>query len=267
MDYARRGRFITDPPRSLFVDGEIAMMLGARRLIREKDEYRAPLAERVEAMLDYMRRSPVLSGESYPDECWMFCNTTALAAIRIADLQDGTDHSDFIDSWLTVARKELVDERTGLLVSSYYLDGTHRDGPEGSSIWMAAHNLRILDDDFARDQYERAKRELGKGMLGFGWASEWPDSWRGPQDVDSGPEIPILRVSAGSSGLAVLGAAAFDDDDYLRSLLTTLNFAAFPIQRDGTLRFGASNQVGDAVLVYALSFGPLWERIKEESRP
>ena len=33
--------------------------------------------------------SPVLCVESYPDECWLFCNTIALAAIRAA-VGDGT---------------------------------------------------------------------------------------------------------------------------------------------------------------------------------
>ncbi|XXY48024.1 hypothetical protein WME91_49300 [Sorangium sp. So ce269] len=68
-------------------------------------------------------------------------------------------------------------------------------------------------------------------------------------------------ASAGSSGLALLGAAAFGDAPYLGALLTSLDFAAFPVREGDRLRYAASNQVGDAALLYALSFGPLWERI------
>lgn len=262
MPYAHHGEFASHPARSLFVDGEIAMMLAARLLVADKASYRAPLSQRVGSMLAYMQRSPVLSGESYPDECWTFCNTTALAAIRMSDVALGQDHGEALRAWVRVAKQRLVDPGTGLLVSSYTLDGRTMDGPEGSSIWMAAHNLLLIDEPFARDQYIRARRELGRELLGFGYAVEWPPTWRGPRDIDSGPIVPVLEVSAGSSGLALLGASAFGDHDYLSSLLTTLRFAAFPSERDGVVRFHASNQVGDAVLLYALVFGPLWQRVK-----
>jgi hypothetical protein len=259
MAYARYGQFRSRDGRSLFVDSEIALMLAVRRLVEEKAAYRPLLTERVEAMVATMQENPVLSGESYPDEAWMFCNTTALAAIRIADVLDGTDHSDFINRWLEVAKRELVDPKTGLLISSFTFDGRPKDGPEGSSIWMVAHNLLLVDRAFAEDQYRRARAELGGNVLGFGYAREWPGSWVGPMDVDSGPIVPVLEISAGSSGMALVGASAFGDRAYLAALLTSLNFGGFPIEEDGQLRYAASNQVGDAVMLYAMVLGPVWE--------
>ena len=102
-------------------------------------------------------------------------------------------------------------------------------------------------------------------FLGFGFAREWPDVCRGMADVDSGPIIPVLDISAGSSGLALLGAAAFGDTDYLCALLASLNLGGFPIEKDGQLRYAASNQVGDAVLAYSMALGPLWARAQEGS--
>jgi hypothetical protein len=209
-----------------------------------------------------MEQSPVLSAESYPDECWTFCNTLALAAMRIDDVVRG-DHrgTDLARRWVDVARAKLVDEKPGLLVSSFTVAGRHLDGPEGSSIWLVAHALLLVDPALARDQYDRARRLLGVDFLGFSWAKEWPASAPARPDIDSGPIVPILGASAGSSGLALLGASAFGDDRYLTSLLTTLEFAAFPVRHDGKLHYAAGNQVGDAVLLYALTFGPLWERV------
>jgi hypothetical protein len=262
MAYAKYGHFRSSDGRSLFVDSEIALMLAVRRLVEEKEAYKPLLAERVEAMVAYMQESPVLSGESYPDEAWMFCNTTALAAIRIADVLDGTDHSDFIGRWLEVAKRELVDPETGLLVSSFAFDGKPKDGPEGSSIWMVAHNLLLVDRAFAEDQYRRAKDALSASILGFGYAREWPQSWVGPMDVDSDPIVPFLEISAGSSGMALIAASAFGDEAYLSSLLTSLNFGGFPIEKDGQLRYAASNQVGDAVMLYAMVLGPVWAEVE-----
>jgi len=205
-----------------------------------------------------MRRSPSLSGESYPNECWTFCNTTALAALTMLDRVDGSDHGELARAWVAHARAHLVDPATGILVSSYTYDGHVLDSAEGSSIWMSAHNLLVVDEAFARDQYARARRELGGGLFGYAWAREWPRGAAGRPDIDSGPIVPLLDASAGSSGLALLGASAFGDEDYLGGLLASLELAGF---RDGG-RYLASNAVGDAVLLYALSNGPLWAYLR-----
>jgi len=262
MPYAKRGRWVLDPPRSQFLDSEIALMLASRCVLAEEPRFRAELARRVRRMADGMRKGPVLCVESYPDECWMFCNTVALAAIRISDTLAGEDHARLFERWLTVAKQRLIDPRTGILYSSFTVDGKRvGNGPEGSSIWVAAHCLLLIDPEFARDQYRRARAELGVVVAGFGYAKEWPDSYAGPIDVDSGPIIPIVEASAGSSGCSLVAAAAFADLDYLRALTTTLELAAFPIRDASGLRYAASNQVGDAVLLYALTQGPLWERV------
>ncbi len=267
MPYAAKGRWRVEPARSQFTDGETALMLALRRLVSEKEAYRAPLAERVEVMIARMQRSPVLSAESYPDECWTFCNAVALAAIKASDVLEGTDHSAFLRSWIATAKDKLIEPRTGLLVSSYTLDGRPKDGPEGSSIWMVAHALRAVDPEFAEDQYRRAKKELAANILGFGFAREWPRGHLGAEDVDSGPIVPGVEASAGSSGLAFIAAASFGDAAYLASLRTTLDFAAFPVERGDGMHYAASNQVGDAVVLHALSIGPLWDAVRDGKRP
>jgi len=165
-------------------------------------------------------------------------------------------------SWLAMAKAKLIHRQSGLLVSSFSLDLKPLDGPEGSSIWMVAHCLQLLDEEFARDQYQRARKELGRTTLGFSYACEWPASWESPADIDSGPVIPIFKISAGASGMAFIGAAAFQDKQFLSSLAATLNFAGFPANTAGGLRYCASNQVGDAALLYAATLGPLWEKVK-----
>jgi hypothetical protein len=266
MPYARGRAYVMQPARSQFLDGEIAMMLASRRFLEEKKEYQSMLRERVELMVERMQKGPVLSTESYPDECWMFDNILSLAAIRMSDCLDGSDHSQFVQQWLAMAKQKLIDKNTGILFSSYTVNGEPLDGPEGSSIWMVSHCLRLLDEDFSRDQYQRARKELSRKMVGFAWSKEWPASWTGPMDVDSGPIIPFFEISAGASGMAFIGASSFNDDDYLASLAATLDFSAFPTVREGRLKYCASNQVGDAALLYATVLGPLWEKVKGVKR-
>lgn len=262
MDYATWNPWVIQPERSVFVDGEIALMVGARRMVADDPKYSEIHRQLIASLKQQMGQGDVYCGESYPNECWLFCNAVAIVSMKMSDSLGDADHDPFINQWLISIRSELVDDKTGLLVSSFTVAGEPLDGPEGSSIWLVAHCLELLDEAFARDQYQRAKRELSRNALGFGYATEWPESWQGPMDIDSGPIIPIIGASAGSSGLALLGASSFNDDELLGRLITSLDFAAFPIKGNDELRYGASNQVGDAVLLYALVEGPLWERIK-----
>ena len=50
--------------------------------------------------------------------------------------------------------------------------------------------------------------------------------------------------------------------DFLRRLATTLTFAAFPVEHDGALQYEAGNRVGDAVILYGLTVGPVWQKVK-----
>ncbi len=267
MAYAKSGAYVMQPPRSHFLDSEIALMLAVRRIVEEKPAYAPLLQERINFMIKRMNQGPVLSAESYPDECWMFDNAVALAAIRLGDYLDGGDHSVFARQWLEMAKQKLTDPKTGLLVSSFTVDGQAMDGPEGSSIWLVTHCLRLVDEDFARDQYLRAKKELARNLTGFAWSREWPGSWRGQMDIDSGPVIPVLEISAGASGMAFIGASSFGDAKYLSALAATPDFSAFPTLKQGRLKYCASNQVGDAALLYAAVLGPIWDKVQTKGRP
>jgi len=268
MGYSKDSPWVMQPARSQFVDGEIAIMLAARRMVAEKPEYRAPLAERIAVMIGRMEQSPVLLAESYPDECWLFCNAVGLAAIRMSDALDGTDHSAFLKTWIATAKTKLLDPQTGLLIAAATVRGTPApagEHPEGSTIWLVNHMLQLIDPDFAADQYRRARLELGRSIAGFGYAREWPAMYPTQPDIDSGPIVPLLNASAGSSGLAMIGAAAFGDADYFTRLLASLNFAAFPVEENGQLKYLASNPVGDAVMLYAMVLGPLWAEVERRA--
>jgi hypothetical protein len=270
LDYGRGNRaWIINPPRSIFIDGEIALMIAARRAVLEKKEYQQELLSRIAVMTDQMQKSPVFCAESYPNECWIFCNTIALAAMRLSDRLDNTDHSFFFAQWISQAKKSLIDPKTGLLISAFTIDGqpVHCGrGPEGSSIWMACHMLQIIDSVFAQDQYIRAKKELAGNLLGFGYSREWPKASSETIDIDSGPVVPWCQASPSASGLALIAAASFNDREYFSSLVTSLNGFAFPEINNDSLNYLLSNPVGNSVVFTAFNTGSLWKKV-QESKP
>jgi hypothetical protein len=262
LPYARAAPYRGAPEGSLFVDGEIALMLEMRRLAEEKPAYRRLTAERVARVTASLQSAPLLSAESYPDECWSFDNANALVALRLADVLDGSSHRALIDAWLSQAKAHLVDPGTGLLVSSYTQDGRVKDGPEGSTLWMTIHALSWVDPAFAADQYARAQRSLRVDVAGFALAREWPPGMGGVHDVDSGLTVPLLGASPSSSGLAVIAAADQRDGPFLAGLLASLRYAGFPTRGPQGLRFAAGNPMGDAVVLYALTQGPIAARTR-----
>lgn len=270
LGYAKRAPFLNADRRSLFVDGELAAVIAARRLVvrhlglPDADRFAADQDALIGHVATHLDASPLGHGESYPDECWAFCNAFAAAALALDQATTRRDHTARLARYLASLKSDLVDPVTGMAVSEYTFAGGHQDGPEGSSIFLTAAHLDLVDPAFARDQYDRAKSHLVRGLAGFGWAREWPDTWRGVEDVDSGPVVPLLDASAGSSGLAFVGAGAFGDRETLAALLASLELAAFPTWDGDKLYYAASNQVGDAVLLYALVQGPLWTLARGE---
>ncbi|MEZ4241071.1 MAG: hypothetical protein R3F59_33900 [Myxococcota bacterium] len=257
LDYVHARPFRDPTGRSVFVDGEIALVLGARRFVRDDDpalaaEHRA----RVEALAAQFARSPALLPESYPDEAWLFCNTNALVAIRMADLLDGTDHQPLIDAWLANARERLIEPDSGLLGSEYSWSGAPQDGPEGSSVWLVAVNLRLLDPALAEQQYTAAREALVRDVAGLGYAREWGPGWHGPVDVDSGPLVPILQASPSSSGFALMAAHAFGDAPTYRRLTRALGAADVVTALDPRLAALAANPMGDVIVLHGLPYGP-----------
>ena len=274
LPYFHREAFKNGRGRSLFLDGEVLLMVAARLAVWPDHGRDAQLVDLARTVVAEMSAGPATMGESYPNECWMFDNTLALAALAVTGHVLGRPAEgaeDLTRRWLAAAPR-LTDSHTGLLVSSTTWHGETLDGPEGSSAFAVAHFLELVDPALAQDQYERAKRQLVVRPLGFAYAHEWPDpaQWgtdpmpvrAGKPDVDSGPVIPLVHAGAGASGMALLGASAFHDEALLAELVTSLELTAFPERKNGQLRFRATNGLGDAVMLYAMAQGPLWHQVR-----
>ena len=72
LPYVDTAPFQDAGAHSLFIDGEIAIMLAARQIVDRSSKYDSELNQRIRTILDQMQSAPTLSGESYPDECWTF---------------------------------------------------------------------------------------------------------------------------------------------------------------------------------------------------
>ncbi len=245
---------------SLFVDGEIAVMVAARRAVRD-EPWLAQLGQR---WTQRVEQDFALAGndlpESYPNEAWAFCITTALVALHINDVVEGTDHSALISRYTDRMRSDLVDASTGLIGSDWAVSGDALDGTEGSSVWWVSTGLLLLDPDLATAQYDGAHDALIGGLPGIAWSREWPGQAHG-SDIDSGPIVPFFDASPAASGFALVASSAHGDDATRARLVRAIRAADVLLRVDPRLSQMAEAPMGDAIIAFGLGFGPLWSHL------
>ncbi len=260
LSYGRRAPF-SGTGRSVFIDGELLVMMGARRLVQD-DRWQAETSRYAAHVVDNIGAGSELPiAESYPDEAWAFCNAMAHLGLRMHEELDGADHHELREAFVAWARTSLVHEPTGLLSSELDLSGRHHDGPEGSSIWFVTTALQVIDPDLAGEQYELARAALGGSVLGLGYAREWPEGHGNIADIDSGPIVPFIEASASSSGLAIAAARAHGDTRWSGQLEAALGAAEIVMAGMPHLAELADNPVGQGVILWGLGFGPTWEAL------
>jgi len=262
LAYGRERPFVRRPEGSLMVDGEVSLLIGLRRLVRDEPDYRYRGEHRrlVARCVDAMEAGPALWAESYPDECWLFCNALALASVKVFDVLEGADHSDLFRRWEERARKHLVHPGTGILHSAVTLQGKPVQPPEGSSIWVGIYGLSIAAPELAREQYERATELMTGRIACFRYGREWPVGMRGQWDIDSG--LTPAGMGPASTGFALIASKERSDRELVAGLLAMLDLVGVPREHDGRLRYQSSNLVGDAVFLLGKTTGPAWTEVR-----
>ena len=251
--------------RSLFVDGEVLVMVTARRLLDDsRPDLRLETERRSALVRSNLTHGPTLGlAESYADEGWLFCHAMALLGLRAEEVLDGVDHSALFDQFESTARTRLLDpDGSGLLVSSFNMQAGMGDGPEGSSIWLASTALAVVLPELAAEQYTLARAALGRSILGLGYSREWSEGRASLEDVDSGPLVPVLEASTSASGFAIAAARMHGDQHWSDQLDEALGAAEALIRCSTELQRWASNPVGDAVIVWGQGVGPLFSRLQ-----
>lgn len=258
LPYAAGRPWVDPAGRSVFVDGEILLMRAMRQLVQRDTARDEALRLRASHVAGAMERAPRGSAESYGDECWTYSDAVALAGLRLSDEILGADHRALARRWVASARASFTDRRTGLLVASHSLEGVTSDGVEGSSAWMTAHALLLVDPVLAEEQWTLAREALVRRPLGFAYAREWPAETSTRVDIDSGPVVPGLGAGPASSGIAFVAAQSFGDRTLVDALRRSLEVFAVPVTRGRERWYAATGAMGHAVVTYGLGTGSAW---------
>jgi hypothetical protein len=233
-----------------------ALALGMARLL--DPAFPAATAREHDALIAaYERRllsSPTGLIETYPGEAYPTDTAAVAGAIAVHGRATGADHSRVLARWASLVERVQIDPGSGLLVQRMgAFDGRPHDAPRGSGTALGAYFAGFADRRVA-DRLAQGLFRQETDFCGFGAIREYAPGHPGHGDVDSGPVLFGVSVSATGFALAVARASG-RGDSFERLYRTTELFGA-PSSSADRMRFLSGGPIGNALLLALLTSGP-----------
>jgi len=211
---------------------------------RQNDRVTAALARR-------LAHAPHALIETYPGSSFPTDVAACVAAVSLHARATGAPRPGWLARWEREYRARWIDPRTGYLwQQGDWRTGAHRDAPRGSGTAVAAYFFTFVDVALVKD-LERALARHESSLLGFGAVREYAEGHAGPGDVDSGPVV--LGVSVTATGFALGAARAAGDRALFTDVMRTTHLFGVPTGRDGGTWFATGGPFGNALLLAQLT--------------
>ena len=233
-----------------------ALALGMARLV--DPAFPPALARQHDALIAaYERRllaSPTGLIETYPGEAYPTDVAAVAAAIAVHGRATGTSHAVVLRHWAERVRAVQIDRASGLVIQRMdATTGAPHDAPRASGTGLAAYFAGFADRELARELARGVRRQLAT-HLGFGAIREYAPGHDGAGDVDSGPVV--LGVSVSATGFALVAARRLGDEDAFEALYRTVDLFGLPASDGARRRFAVGGPIGNALLLALLTSGP-----------
>lgn len=198
-----------------------------------------------------MLKSPDFNLPSFPDNT-IFLPDMLVTLVALSNFGKICDncYAETIRCWVDKARILWIDKKTGLLTALYNQYARHiRQYVRGSYAALTTSYLTLVDEDFAREQYDIVCKVLRRDGMLTGIIEYLGKSPRLAFDPNAGP---IVNGLSPSGTAFILGAATYLGDWQFRSkLLRTANLVGVTVRqkRNHTrhYRLGEIAIVGEAV--------------------
>lgn len=205
--------------------------------------------------------SPGLNLQTYPGEyVYIPDMLVAIVALKLYSEQYGGKYNSTVQKWLDNMKKNHLAEDSGLMVSMVINDN---DGPnyeivKGSYTALSCYYLTFIDEEFARDQYERFKTLFLKKrpIAGF---KEY--AYRSPalaMDIDAG--IIIFGLSPTGTAFGIGPVTYFGDTAIRKQFLRTAEMAGTTIRGNAKSHYLLADiaLVGEAITL-AMRTATIWK--------
>jgi hypothetical protein len=151
-----------------------------------------------------------------------------------------------------------VDPHSGLLYQAAdAATGAPLGPPRGSGTAIAAYSLAFADRALSEHLYAGLRRQA-VNLLGFGMMREYPSDHAGTGDIDSGPVLFGVGVSA--TGFALAAARLHGDDALFTRLYRTTELFGVPLGDSTSRHFMSGGPLGNAILLAMTTATAEWSR-------
>lgn len=207
-----------------------------------------------------IRQSPILNLPTYPGEC-IYVPDMLVAIVALANYsqQYQGEYATTVKLWIDKAKKEWIDQETGLLASFLVEDKGYAEivlPVKGSYSALNTYYLSLIDSEFAKEQYECLKKRFRQGSP-FTGIREFHDQtcWFG-MDIDAGPII--FNLSPSGTAFAIGCATSMGDMEFRNHLLRTAEIAGSTIRWFDKSHYLLANfaLVGEAIALAMRSSAP-----------
>lgn len=240
----------------------LAWMIGGYKRIGGDTKYDEFYHRLCETMNRRILESPNMNLPTYPGECiYVPDMLVAIVALSVYSLQYEGKYYSTVCQWIDEAKHHWLDNDTGMLASFLpdEREGMYGEAPiKGSYSALSCYYLTFVDEEFARDQYEKLKANFlqKRPITGF---KEYHDRrcWLG-MDIDAGPII--CNLSPTGTAFAVGNVTFFEDWALRKKLLKTGELAGTTWQRKGKSHYLLADValVGEAIML-AMRTAVGWE--------
>lgn len=235
--------------------GYLNLVLSLRRVLAP-DAPHAALNDQISAHLHAaLARSPIGLAQTYPSEVYPVDNTAVIASLALHQrVAPAADHEAVLTDW-DHRFEALRDPSTGLLFQA--LDphrGTVVDGPRGSGSALAVYFLSFGRPEQSKALYDAMRTTMRRELLGFGAMREYPPGTEGAGDIDSGPVV--LGVSISATGFSLAGSRIHDDLPTFTDLWATTVLFGAPVDVEGAHHFALGGPLGDTMMFALLTARP-----------
>lgn len=259
MRYYDKMRWNEDPLESLDGDNShvsylshLAWMICSYKEIGGDSKYDQLLSSLCMTMNHRMLLSRSLNLPTYPDEAIYIPDMlVAIVALeKYADFNKGKYRSA-VRKWIDKAKKEWLDNDTGLLVSFVDENGKQYEGApvKGSYSALNCYYLTMIDKPFAKEQYEKLKSLFWKEGMVSGLKEYWNRTCYLGMDIDAGPIL--FELSPSGTAFMTGAATCFDDTIVRNEILTTAEIAGHTIKLGGERHYLLANiaLVGESIML------------------
>ncbi len=231
----------------------LAWMIGGYKQLGGGDKYDELYHQLCETMNRRILESPNMNLPTYPGECvYVPDMLVAIVALSVYSQQYEGKYYSTVCQWIDEAKHHWLDKDTGMLASFLpdEREGMYGEAPiKGSYSALSCYYLTFIDEEFAKNQYEKLKANFlqKRPITGF---KEYHDRrcWLG-LDIDAGPII--CNLSPTGTAFAVGSVTYFQDWTLRKKLLKTGEMAGTTWHRKDKSHYLLADValVGEAIML------------------